>query len=1266
MNRAEKHMSEELKEFIRISPGFKAAVNLRKERDNLAKVAGYIPTEVAREIILDFAKKLHPATPDLRSRIVMGTYGTGKSHLALVLLNLFLRPLETAELQVVAEKLDPDTRAVVKQYRQAVPAPYLAVNLYGDGGYIGDSLMLGLRRALVEAGLENILPPTAFESAIERIEELKQQHPDGFEILKQKLAERSKTIDEVKARLREYQKDAFALFRDVYPAVTRGAQFEYATRIDPATFYEDVTRELRQNHGYSGIVVLWDEFGHKMEEVVKDPTGKEGLALQDFAECCNASAENQIHLYLFCHRSLKEYHDISRSASSFSHQNLEDDLRKIEGRFKQYILKSTDVETFQLINGVIVADEQSPGWQKLETSYAGYFDGLVQETSRLNYFSGFTRDELKTTVVMGAYPLHPMAVYSLPAVSEKVAQNNRTLFTCLCEDEPGSFKRFLDRATLDYSAASPPMFTVDMLWDYFARDIKQQEYTYSIFRDFEQLKARLTPDDVLGLRILKAVSVFRVFNPTRFKVTEDILLYCLDIPPDKRTAFLKALAHHSDLKNENHILMRLQSDGSYRPAVSSSTETLMEKVRKLIEETPEKLGQKSIPYLKSLWPELPVADSVEATGYGDDFGVYRRLILEPISIYQLRERLHILTQNLGDGGFVDGLLLVLLCETSSEIEEAKEIAETTLADTQYQQVVLAVPRQPAKVARLLLEHQALAYLKANEASLYAEGGELHEEWQVWAQDKDTELTDAISDIVIPEKQALDYYWKGQAHEVLNSRQLKKLATTIMRDVFPYCPHIGDQKLAQDDFGGNWGYRKECRDIVVKLASNNGGETLWQETAAAPRHVINLLLKSNGLLRKDQAGSIVIEQPEQDDYPGAHHVWSVINEFLNRAKQRPQDIKKLVRRLRQPPYGMKCRVMPIFFAAVAHHELALGNISFEYQRTAKQVESITVIENETLEKVFAAPDKHKLVYVNVSSNQNALIAGLAKVFAVAFASSDPALERVKKVGQAIGLWWRGLAKHAQATATVSDEADVVRDFIFRPLAELEPDIQKILLQDAFVHVFDTKRKVKQGDVVRLVEGIKQEFEDAPGKLRNRVVEECLKNFGGGSDDIDVVRRWFDALPDETKNYIHHGDPSVLVECCNEAEAINKETLLHLAEKLTGLQVASWADEMVVKFSAKLDSAKKYLESFQPPPVPDPRPVPSPDPIGPNHVGLTITLPDGENKRRVFELLDELSPNGQALANMLDTSVEQIGRSLDEKEKTVILYRFFKKHFFKSGA
>ncbi|MBF0204012.1 MAG: hypothetical protein HQK67_06775, partial [Desulfamplus sp.] len=491
----------------------------------------------------------------------------------------------------------------------------------------------------------------------------------------------------------------------------------------------------------------------------------------------------------------------------------------------------------QLIDGVIIADERSQGWKELTTRFDNYLERLVRETAKLNYFVGFTREELKGTIVHGAYPLHPMAVYSLPAISEKVAQNNRTLFTCLCEDEQGSFKRFLDKTSLDLSANCPPMFTVDQLWDYFANDIRQQERTLSIFRDFEHLRTRLKINDDIGLRVLKTVSVFRVTTPSRFKITEDILIYSLNILPEQRELFITELARLSDLQSESHILMRLQADGSYRPAVSGSTETILEKIRKLIEDNPEKLGQKITPYLKTLWEDLPGTEPREAVDYSDDFGISRSLTIEPVSMYQLRDSLDNLTKDIGKGKYNDGLILAVLCQNSSEIEEAREIARTTLADKSYQQVVVAIPKEPLQLSRLLLEHQALAYLKKNEASLYGEGGELYEEWKIWSDDKNAQLVQMIGELLAPEKQNLDYFWQGQLHNIKQNKELKKLASLVMREVFPYSPQIGDPKLDQDDFNGNWGYRKDCRDITLKLTDSNAAETLWKETASAPQHVI---------------------------------------------------------------------------------------------------------------------------------------------------------------------------------------------------------------------------------------------------------------------------------------------------------------------------------------------------------------------------------------------------------------------------------------------
>jgi hypothetical protein len=1257
--------TQKLSDFIHISPGFKAAVNLQNDRDNLEKVGGFIPTEVAKEIILDLAKKLHP-TSDLRSRIIMGTYGTGKSHLALVLLNFFARSLKTKQLQKVLEKLDPDTREVLIQFRELVPEKFLVVNLYGDTGSIADGLMMGLRQALEAEELGHLLPASAFDAALARIEEIEKNFPDSFTKLKDELEnnpvqQNRMSLEELKTKLQNYQKKAFDVFRYIHPSFSAGSKFEFTTMLSPNEFYTTVVKELRAQHGFAGIVVFWDEFGHKMGEVVKDPSGKEGLVLQEFAECCNASGENHLHFYLFCHRSLKEYHDISMNAMGANNQQLEDDLRKIEGRFKQYIMKSTDVETFQLIDGVIVADTSANGWKLLTTNHNAYFDWLVQETARLRYFTGFTPDELKATVVLGTYPLHPMSVYILPAISEKVAQNNRTLFTCLCEDEPGSFYRYLDKAAWDSEASCPPMFTVDGLWDYFSSDVKQQERTFSVYRDFEQLKARLDGDDELGLRILKAVSVFRVTNPARIKVTEDTLAYSLDIPQNERGAFGEELSRHSDLQNENHILLRLPSDGSYRPAVSSTTESLMKKVGKLLNETPEKLGASPVQYLKSLWSALPVPESYEATSYGDEFGVGRHLSIEPISINQLKESLHILTKNIGTGSYQDGILLAVICANSSEIEEAKQIATKELGDKKYKQVVLAIPKEPVRVFNLLREHQALAYLKRNEASLYAEGGELHQEWRVWDDDKSTQLTDTVGDLFSPEKQMLGYFWQGQEQKVLNTRQIKKLISKIMNEVFPDCPYIHEPKLTVDDFSGNWGYRKDCRDITVKLAEKGAAEKLWKETATAPKHVIAQVLKSNGILRKNLAGEYVIEKPDASAFNGASKTWECIEKYIKKAHSQPVKMENVVRTLRKPPFGVKCRAMPLFFAAVAHKELAFGNISFEFHRSAKHIEKITVIENDTLEKVFATPEKYQLVYVNVSSNQRALTNGLAKLFDVELTPADPPLERVKKVGEAVATWYRALPKHAQLTEKISDEADVLRDHIFRPLSETEPNTQQILLKDTFEYVFDADEKVQQKRVEDVVGPIVQEFEGLLDELRQRIIAEYANVFGDDHSPSHGVKAWFTELSQEKKTHVYVGETASLVNACRESDDISDDTLLNIAEKMTALPISSWADDLVVKFGAKLESAKSFVDSFEPPPPIEDGEADHVKTLPPGQGFLSIPL-NGQNKVRTFEIMDSLSPNGDVLENMLNSTLEQLGKGLDEQEKVAIIFRVVRKHVF----
>jgi hypothetical protein len=191
----------------------------------------------------------------------------------------------------------------------------------------------------------------------------------------------------------------------------------------------------------------------------------------------------------------------------------------------------------------------------------------------------------------------------------------------------------------------------------------------------------------------------------------------------------------------------------------------------------------------------------------------------------------------------------------------------------------------------------------------------------------------------------------------------------------------------------------------------------------------------------------------------------------------------------------------------------------------------------------------------------------------------------------------------------------------------------------------------------------EFENLLDELKKRIIAEYIDVFGDDSNPGHGLTAWFTGLSEEKKTHVYVGETACLVDTCRESGDINDDTLLNIAEKLTGLQISSWADALVVKFGAKLESAKTFVDSFEPPPV-------NPDKdddtdlvkdLPPGQGSMSIFL-NGQNKVRTFEIMDSLSPNGDVMENMLNSTIEQLGKGLDEQEKVAIIYRVVGKHVF----
>jgi DNA replication protein DnaC len=79
---------------IKTTGGFQYSVNIRYDVDNPTKIASYIPTDTFVALTDEIMASLEPDATN-RSRIVIGPYGTGKSHLIAVLAAILKKSLDT-------------------------------------------------------------------------------------------------------------------------------------------------------------------------------------------------------------------------------------------------------------------------------------------------------------------------------------------------------------------------------------------------------------------------------------------------------------------------------------------------------------------------------------------------------------------------------------------------------------------------------------------------------------------------------------------------------------------------------------------------------------------------------------------------------------------------------------------------------------------------------------------------------------------------------------------------------------------------------------------------------------------------------------------------------------------------------------------------------------------------------------------------------------------------------------------------------------------
>lgn len=434
-----------MKNFVNVDTRFQKSINLTLDTGDMALVNRYIPTRSSVSILKQYLTNIVRGQGE-HATILIGPYGKGKSHLLLVLLALLCKSKdETAEIQKKIIEADNSTKLLFMELAE-VGRPFLPVIVSSFQGDLNESFIFALQEALKKTGIRDLPLPSEYSEAVRTMESWKESYPDTYQRFEKMLEERGCTASLFKERLKKQKEAALLEFKEFYPVLTSGSVFNPMVQKEALRVYEEVNRVLCAKYGYAGIYIIFDEFSKYIEGHEAKNFAKDMKILQDMCELADSRKEEQMYLTFVAHKSIHEY------VKSIDSEMIQA-FRGVEGRLKEIRFVVSSQNNYELIEHAL---------HKKEGFYTSEIQKRAEASYQLACFSHlFEKEDFNQIVAKGCYPLTPVCAYALLNISEKIGQNERTVFTFLAGNEPGSLNRIMEGRNREN------LIGVEYVYDYF-------------------------------------------------------------------------------------------------------------------------------------------------------------------------------------------------------------------------------------------------------------------------------------------------------------------------------------------------------------------------------------------------------------------------------------------------------------------------------------------------------------------------------------------------------------------------------------------------------------------------------------------------------------------------------------------------------------------------------------------------------------------------------------------------------------------------------
>lgn len=1202
-----------MSKMISVASGFQYSVNIGYDLNSDDKLNNFIPTKSSLNLLEEILLSTEPTSTE-RARVLVGAYGKGKSHIVLAILSMLMRRDQNL-FQKAMPKIQENQRLYqcVQNYYDS-NRRILPVIITGSNTSLPQAFLLALQRTLSMHDLLDVMPDTNYKAAVKAIEKWKSEYPDTYKRFKDAI---EMPIKEFIAALQDYNSEAYGKFEKIYPTLTAGSVFNPFIGFDVVDLYEAAVKGIKAK-GYIGIYVIYDEFSKFLEANIKEASVSDTKMLQDFAEKCNRSGELQMHLMLISHKEIANYIDILPKQKV-------DGWRGVSERFKHIHLNNNFTQTYEIIESVI--QTKSAKWDKFCKNFKNNFSSMVERYESHNIFSDVEKAQVGK-IIFGCYPLHPISTFILPRMSERVAQNERTLFTFLSAPGVSTLPMFLD----SYDDKHFEVITPDLIYDYFEPLFKKEVYNGSIHENYllTEIILEKLPDGSLERKIIKTLSLVYIleqFDKLQPSKDEIVNVFSISNSPEEINQAIDNLIDKEYvvyLKRSNNLLRLKQTSG----------EDIHQKIRDMIEVQSKRIT------VKDTLNNSNFDNYVYPSRYNNERGMIRYFSFEFIDEDEVTEDIDWIRKS--ESIDADGVIYGVIPHSEDSLERLEKILIKTSTDCE--RFIFILPRQFVEIGDIVREFNAVSILRdeANDDKV------LFDEYEVIYEDLREVIGSFVRGYIRPEEYKSQYIHNGNVTGISRKAALTGLMSDICDAVYYLTPVINNEAMNRNEITAMANNSRS--KIVAALLRNELEPNLGLTGSGQEVSIMRSTLVRTGIWEEREGFPHINLRPKTIPY--MEDVLATIENFIIETRQRhTMGFSELYKRLMAPEYhiGIRKGLIPIFLAAVIHEYKREVIISDQLGQVGLTV--------DVLLQINAKPELFTMSYLDWDPGKETFVQTIAGYFSDYVVDAERSSNSYDFAVSAMRRWYMALPKYAKESKVRPDGKEARNEYknMLKLLKQNVSGNELLFVKMPKIFGYTEFHEALADNV----KSAKEYYDTYIPYVKKEMIKEIKKIFAPKGKKTaaakmslaSVIRDWCENIaPSAFEQLFTDGTE----KCLGLFKTITNDddmTIIRLAKLATDLRLEDWDEKIKELFFKNVKRYKKNAEEFK---------AAQTDGNDTQQISayqLTFRDDHGRIITKRFDKVED-SPKGKLFYNQVTAALDSMGRSISDQEKRQILMEILK--------